>query len=112
MALLKPAQVVERRVGARLDAAVIAIDGLMPADLGVLEADRPLLGGEQFDVRAQRTLIILERQHVIGLLGEDVPGEFALAANRIDGDDGALDRQHSSSLGMATISFDLSTTLT
>ena len=31
---------------------------------------------------------------VIGLLVEDFPGDIALAAHDIDGDDGAVDRQH------------------
>ena len=89
----------DRGGGPGLDAAVIAVDGLLPGDLGVLEADGFLLGGEQFDILAQGALIAFERQHVIGLHGEDFLGDVALAADRVDGDDGALDRQQVEQLG-------------
>src|SRR5262245_2615242 len=59
MALLQPSDIMDRRVGSGFDAAVIAIDGLMAADRGVLEAVRLLLGGEKLDVLAQRGLIAL-----------------------------------------------------
>ena len=71
----------------------------MPGDRRILEAVGLLLGGEQFDILAQRPLIALERQHVVGLLGEDFLGDVALAADRVDGDDGALDRQEIEQLG-------------
>ena len=79
-------------LGPGLEAAVIAVDGLMPGDRRILEAVSLLLGGEQFDILAQASLIALERQHVVGLLVEDFPGDVALAADRVDGDDGAFDR--------------------
>ena len=47
----------------------------------------------------QGALIAFERQHVIGLHGEDFLGDVALAADRVDGDDGALDRQQVEQLG-------------
>ena len=59
VALLQPIHVVDRRVGAGFDAAVVAIDGLMPGDRRILEAVGLLLGGEQFDILAQRSLIAL-----------------------------------------------------
>ena len=53
-----------------------------------------LLGHEQFDILAQRALVALQGEDVIGLLVEDLLGDVALAAHRVDGDDGALDRHH------------------
>ena len=102
----------DRGVGPRFDAAVVAVDGFVPRDLCILEVLGLLLGGEHFDIVAQGALIALERQHIIGLFFEDFPGDLALAADRVNGDDGASSANKSSSLGMATISLDLSATLT
>src|SRR5258708_3388757 len=66
----------------------------MPGDLGVPEAVCLLLGGKQLDILAQRALVAFEGEDVIGLLVEDFLGDVALAAHGVDGDDGALDRQH------------------
>ena len=80
-------------------AEVIAIDRFIAADLGVLEARGPLLGDEQLDILAQRSLIALQREHVISLLVDNLAGNLALAAHGIDGDDGTLDRHHVEELG-------------
>lgn len=58
-----------------------------------------LLSHEEFDIHAQRALIALQGEHVVSLLVEDFPGDVALAAHRIDGDDRPLDRQHLQQLG-------------
>ena len=89
----------DRGVGSGLDAAVVAVDGLMAADFCILEAIGLLFGGEQFDILAKSPLIAFERQHVIGLFVEDLLGDGALAADRVEGDDGALDRQEIKQLG-------------
>src|ERR1035437_4224244 len=64
--------------------------GLMAADLGIFEAVRLLLGGEEIDVLAKGAVVALEREDVIGLLIEDLLGNLALTAHRVDGHDGAL----------------------
>jgi hypothetical protein len=56
-----------RGVGSGFDAAVVAIDGFMPADLGVLEAVGLLLVSEKLDILAKRGLVAFERQNEIGL---------------------------------------------
>ena len=45
---------------------LIAVDRLMPADLGILEAVGFLLGREHLDILAQGALIAFEREDVIG----------------------------------------------
>jgi len=62
------------RAGSDFDAAVIAVDRLMPADLCILEAIRFLLGREDLDILAQCALIAFEREDVIGLLIQDLLG--------------------------------------
>ena len=54
MAFLQPTDVVDDSGGSGLDTAMIAVDRRGPADLGVGEALGRLLGGEEFDVLAQR----------------------------------------------------------
>ena len=71
VALLQPGDIVDHGIGSGFDAAVIAIDGLMAAHLGVLKAFGLLLGGEQFGILAQRALIAFERQNVIGFFVHD-----------------------------------------
>jgi hypothetical protein len=68
---------------------VIAVDGLMSGDLGIAEAIRLLLGGEQLDILAQRALVALEGENVIGILVADFLGDVALAADGVGGNDGA-----------------------
>ncbi len=53
VAFLQPGDIVDDGIGSGLDAAVIAIDRLVPADPGVLETVGFLLGGEELDVLAQ-----------------------------------------------------------
>src|SRR5215831_4679316 len=91
MACLEPCHVVDDRVTTRLDAAMIAVDGFMAADFGVLECACLLFGDEEFHVVAERSLIALEREDVIGLLLQNLFGDGALAPHGVDGDDGAFD---------------------
>ena len=65
-------------MGAGLDAAVIAIEGGVAGDGGVLEIPGFLLGREQFDIVAQRALIALQGQDVVqGYQGDSVLKGFA-----------------------------------
>jgi hypothetical protein len=84
----------ECRIGPGFDAAVIAIDRLMAADLGIFEAVGLLLGGKNLHILAKGALIAFESEDVISLLVHDFLRNLALAANRLDGDDGALDCHH------------------
>ena len=77
-----------------IDTAVVAIDGLIAADMGILEAVGLLFGGKELDILAQRALIAFEGEDVIGLLVDDLLGNVALAAHGVDGDDRPLDHQH------------------
>jgi hypothetical protein len=54
---------------------------------------------ESLDVLAQRALIAFEGQDVIGLLFQDLFGDIALTADRVDGHDGAFDIQHLEEVG-------------
>ena len=78
---------------AGLDAAVVAVDGGVPADRRILERNRLLLASEQFDIVAQRSLVALQREDVVGLLVDDFLCDFALAAHGVDGHHRALDSQ-------------------
>jgi hypothetical protein len=93
MAFLQPADIVDRRMGSRFNAAMVAVDRLMPADLGILEPIGLLLGDEDFDILVQRALIAFEREGIIGLLLDDFPGDFALTAHRVDAHDRPLNDQ-------------------
>ena len=80
--------------------AVIAIDGLVAADLGVLEIYRLLFIDEELDIVFERALIALQGEDVIGFLVDDRLRDVALAAHRVDGHDRPLlDRQHAQQLG-------------
>jgi hypothetical protein len=57
---------VDHGIGSGFDAAMIGVDRLVPADLGILELVGFLLISEEFDVFEQRSLIALEREDVIG----------------------------------------------
>jgi len=72
---------------------MIAIDCRILADFGVGEASGCLFGRKQFDIFAQRTLVAFQRQDIISLLVDDLLRDLTLTADRIDRDDGALDRQ-------------------
>ena len=45
---------------------------------------------EQADVGMKRPLVALERQRIITILADDLPGDVPLAIKRIDSDDGPL----------------------
>ena len=86
MALLEPGDILDHRRCSRLDAAMVAIDASVLADLGVLEALGFLFLDEELDIFVQACLVGLEREQVIALLVDDFLGDLALAADRIDGD--------------------------
>jgi hypothetical protein len=128
---LEPCDVVDDSRGAGFDTPMIAVYGRVPADLGVVEAARFLLGDEQRNVGVERALIALQSQHIIGLFVEDGLGNRALAPSADLSNDAAHRRNLgpaspiasmvtmapsiaiiASSLGMAVISFDFSSTLT
>ena len=64
MTFLEPRDVVDDSCGSGLDAAVVAIDRPILADLGVGETAGLLLGGEEFDVLAQRALVAFQGEDV------------------------------------------------
>ena len=92
---------------------------LVPADDGIPEFAGLLLIEEQLDVRAERSLIAFQREHVVGLFLDDLPGDLLLAAH-LGGAEfhsdasivtiAPLTVSRSRSSGMAVISFDLSAT--
>src|ERR1035438_6824016 len=55
-----PLYIVDHRIGSGFDAAMIAVDRLVPADCRILETIGFLLLCEEFDIVAQRSLIALE----------------------------------------------------
>ena len=57
MTFLQPRYVIDDRVVSGFYPVVVAIDGLVIADLRIIEVVRFLLGDKQFDIIAQRTLI-------------------------------------------------------
>lgn len=71
----------DRDVGSHFNAAVVAVDRLMPADLDILETVSPLLGNQHPDILAQRALIAFEREDAVGLLIDDFLGDVALIAD-------------------------------
>ena len=111
MVVLQLADVLENGDRPGLDAAVVAVDGPVLADFRILERDRLLLAGEQFDIVAQRALVALQRKNVIGLLVDDCLRDFALATRGVDVTTAPSMSKSASSAGMATISLDLSPTL-
>src|SRR4051812_19383195 len=96
---LQPGNIVDDSGGPGLDTAMIAVDRLITADLGILKACCLLLGDKQLNVLAQRALIALQREHVIGFLVHDLLCDVALATHGIDGHDRTLDRQHVQQFG-------------
>ena len=94
MSFLQPCDIMDHRRGAGFDPAVIAIDGGVAGDPCVGEVARLLLRGEQFDVGAQRALVALQGQHVVGLAGAYRPGDPALTAHGVGRHDRALDGRH------------------
>ena len=75
MPVVEPGHVVDDGDGARFDPAMVAVHGLMAADLGVLEPVGLLLGHEQANVLSQAALIAFQRQNVIRFLVDDRPGD-------------------------------------
>lgn len=81
--------------GPGLDAAVVAVDARGGRGGGrVPEGPGLLLPDEEFDILARRALIALEGKDIVCSSVDDLAGDVALAAHRVDGDDGALDGQH------------------
>src|SRR6202161_4172326 len=81
------------------DPPVVAIDGLVAADLGVLEIYCLLFIDEELDVVFERALISLQGENVIGFLFDDRLRDIALTAHRVDRHDRPLDRQHAQQFG-------------
>src|SRR3984885_16116456 len=81
------------------DPPVVAIDGLVAADLGVVEIYRLLFIDEELDVVFERALISLQGENVIGFLVDDRLRDIALTAHRVDRHDRPLDRQHAQQFG-------------
>src|SRR6202011_4122268 len=94
MAFLQPGHIMDCGVGSRLDATMIAIDGLMLTDLGILKAVGFLLGDENLNILAKGALVALEREDVVGLLFQDFLSDIALTAHGIDRHNGTLNGQH------------------
>src|ERR1700730_16156679 len=78
MAFLQPGHIMDCGVGSRLDATMIAIDGLMLTDLCILKAVGFLLGDENLNILAKGALVALEREDVVGLLFQDFLSEAVL----------------------------------
>ena len=113
VAFLQPVDIVERqRWFPAFDAVMIAIDRLVPADPGVLEVAWPFARRRKLDIVAQRALISFECEDIIGLLVNDLLGD-SRAGSRSRRWSRSRPRSPSCrrSLGMATISLDLSATL-
>ncbi len=85
--------------GRGFDATMIAIDGLMSTDHGIGVLPGFPLGHEQADIVAQRALIALEGEDMVGLLVDDLLRDRTLAAHGVDGHDRPLDRQHLQKVG-------------
>ncbi len=78
---------------------MVAADAGVLAALGVVEAISFLFVNEEFDSFVQAGLVGFERQHVIGLLVDDLGGDLALAAHGVESDNGAVDGQHVQQIG-------------
>jgi hypothetical protein len=79
VAFLQPSDIVKDGGGPGFDTAMVAIDRRIPADLGVGKTLGLLFDGKGFDIRAQRTLVALQRQDVVRLLVDDLFRNIALA---------------------------------
>lgn len=95
----QPVDVVRRPTAAFLDAAMVGVDGGVMIEAGVGEVAGELFLEEQLNVAVQGPLIGLQGQHVIGALVDNLLGDGRLAADGVDGDDGALERQQVEQLG-------------
>src|SRR5579883_2046308 len=57
------------------------------------------VGEEQGDIGVKRALVLLERENIVRFLLKDLGGNRLLRTDRIDGHDGAVDRQEVEKLG-------------
>jgi hypothetical protein len=110
MALLKPGDIFDHRRSSGLDAAVVAIDRLVPGDGAVPEAVGLLLGDEQRDILG---LVAFEREQVKSALLAMILAAISrwqpMASMVTTAPSMA---SMSKRPGIATISFDFSATLT
>ena len=72
---------------------------LMPADGDVLEWTLFMRREEQLDVVAQRALITLQSEHVIGVILDDLSRDLLLASHRVDGHRRTFQRQQLQEIG-------------
>src|SRR3546814_6612837 len=84
MVLGKPVEIVDDGGRPGLDAAMVAIDRRVLADLALMEVALFLLGYEQRDILVQSRLVPLERHDILGLLVEDRLSHPALAHPIVD----------------------------
>src|SRR3546814_19453737 len=82
MVLGKPVEIVDDGGRPGLDAAMVAIDRRVLADLALMEVALFLLGYEQRDILVQSRLVPLERPDILGLLVAARLSNHALAATR------------------------------
>ena len=90
----QPGHVVDDHRAPRLDAAVVAVDGL-----GAIVRDGRGIVEPQAHVVVQRRLVALQRQDVVATALQDGLRGGALAVHRVGGDDPALERQERQQLG-------------
>lgn len=84
----EPGDVVGHGMASYLDPAVIAVGGLKPVEHGCRR-----VGEITFDLAMQARPVGLGRQQVVRILGQDCPGNPRLAADGVDGHEGAGQRQ-------------------
>ncbi len=94
MAHLQPSDIMDHGVFPCFDASVVAIDGLVPANPGLLESIGSLLRRKDLDILAQGPLIALECDDVIRLLVSDFLRHGTLASHGVDSDDSTFDLHH------------------
>jgi hypothetical protein len=94
VALGEPGEVANGPVAADLEPAMIVVDGLVGERPAVGEAAGALLGEEELEVLTQAGLVALDREQVVGALVADGLGDGFVAAQGVDGDEGALELQH------------------
>ena len=97
--LRKPAHVMDDGGFAGPGTPVTAVDASVLAEGGIFEIIGFLFIHEECDVRAQRALIGLQGEDVIGASIDHLAGDLALAAHGVDGDDRAFNDQHVQKLG-------------
>ena len=80
-------------IGPRLDAAMRFLNRFVRLSFYIPEITGTLLFEIELDIIMQRALIALQGKHIISFFGNDFRCDFALASHRIDGDDGAFNRE-------------------